>query len=85
MLFFYHCIIERTSSVAENCAIECFTWPLLKTSLLPNQSSQVGGKQPLKMDLVEVGEKHIPKPGVHRGNNNSLNNNDHKLLNMAEW
>lgn len=36
------------------------------------------------MDLVEVEEKHIPKPAVHRGNNNSFNNNDHKLLNMAE-
>lgn len=37
------------------------------------------------MDLVRVEEKHIAKPGVHRGNNNSPNNNDHKLLNMAEW
>lgn len=37
------------------------------------------------MDQVEVEEKHIPKPGVHRGNYNSLDYNDHKLLNMAEW
>lgn len=37
------------------------------------------------MDLVKVKEKHIPKPDVHWGNNNSLNNNDHKLLSMGEW
>lgn len=36
------------------------------------------------MDLVEVEEKHTPNPGVHRGNNKSFNNNDHKLLNAAE-
>lgn len=44
----------------------------------------VWGKRPLKMDLVEVQGKHIAKPGVHWGNNSSLNNNHHVLLNMAE-
>lgn len=88
--FLYHYIIQLTRSRAENCAIERFTWPSLKPLLLQNQGSQVGktvfeGKPALKTDLVEVEEKHTVKPGVHRGNNKSLNNNDHKLLNMAEW
>lgn len=46
--------------------------------------NNVWGKPPLKMDLVKVEEKHIPKPGVRRGNDNSLNNNDYKLLSVAE-
>lgn len=41
-------------------------------------------KPPLKMDLVKVEEKHTPKPAVHPGNNNSLNNNDYKLWSTAE-
>lgn len=36
------------------------------------------------MDLDEVEEKHIPKPGVRRGNDNSLNDNDYRLLSVAE-
>lgn len=73
----------------ENCAIEHFTWPVgeklsyYRPRALRWEKNGVWGKQPLKVDLVEVGEKHIPEPGVHPGNNNSLNNNDHK--NMAEW
>lgn len=87
--FLYYCITELTRSRAENCAIERLTCPMLKTLLLQKRSSQVGGnnvwgKPPLKMDLVKVEEKHIPKPGVRRGNDNSLNNNDYKLLSMAE-
>lgn len=87
--FLYRRIIELTRSLAENCSIERFTWPLLKSLLLQNQGSQVGNsvwrKPPLTMDPVQVERKHTPKPGVHRGNNNCLNNNDHKLLSMAEW
>lgn len=37
------------------------------------------------MYQVRVEEKHIPKLGAHWGNNNSHNNNDHKLSTMAEW
>lgn len=29
-------------------------------------------------------KKHTAEPGVHPGNNNSLNNNDYKLLSGAE-
>lgn len=36
------------------------------------------------MDVVKVEEKHTVNPGVHRGNNNPFNNNDYKLLSMAE-
>lgn len=52
---------------------------------LSGGKNSIRRKPPLKMDLVQVEEKHIPKPGVHRGNNNSPNNNDHKLLSTAEW
>lgn len=41
-----------------------------------------------KTDLVKVEgkkkKKHTAEPGVHPGNNNSLNNNDYKLLSGAE-
>lgn len=41
-------------------------------------------RERLKMDLVKVEEKHTINPGVHPGNNNPFNNNDYKLLSMAE-
>lgn len=64
-------------AVAENSSI---TEPGLSGG-----KNSVWTKPPLKMDLVKLEKKHIPKPSVHWGNNNSPNNNDHELLNMAEW
>ncbi len=86
-LSLYHWTDEISSRKLRNRAFHLAiaeNSPITEPGLSGGKNS-VWGKPPLKMDLVEVEEKHIPKPGVHGGNNNSLNNNDHKLLNMAEW
>lgn len=91
--FLYHCIIELTSSRAENCAIERFTCPMLKTLLLQKRSTCMEKKKKKKIfegknhlwNGSGQGENHtVKKPADHSGSKNSFNKDDCKLLSVAE-
>lgn len=82
--FLYWRITELRRSLAENCSIERFAWPLLKTLALQSESSQVGKNSEethhCKMTIPRLG-KTQKKTGFHGGNNN----NDQELLNVVKW
>lgn len=85
--FLYCRITELRRSLAENCSIERFAWPLLKTLALQGEGSQVGKtvKKNITVKwLYSMFRKNAApkkKKEFHGGNNN----NDQELLNVVKW